>query len=306
MTVDLATRLGSVQLPNPVMTASGTAGLSTELARHLDLAGLGAVVTKSLHINRWVGNPAPRVHATASGMINSVGLQGPGVQAWLEEELPALAATGARVVASIWGRTVEEFTQAAQALADAPECVVAVEINVSCPNLEDRTNLFAHSTAATSAVVAAAVAATGRPCWAKLSPNTPLLPDIADAAAQAGAQAVTVANTLLGMAIDPETRQPRLGAGRGGLSGPAIRPIAVRAVYDTFAAHPDLPIIGVGGIASGVDAVEFLLAGATAVQIGTATFANPRATQNVLNELTKWCATHGVTRPSELIGDAHG
>ena len=305
MTVNLATRLGSVELPNPVMTASGTAGQSTELARHLDLASLGAVVTKSLHVNPWAGNPAPRVHATASGMINSVGLQGPGVQAWLDQELPALEAIGARVVASIWGRTVEEFTQAAQALASAPPSVVAVEVNASCPNLEDRTNLFAHSTEATSAVVAAAVVATGRPCWAKLSPNTPLLPDVADAAAQAGAQAVTVANTLLGMAIDPETRRPRLGAGRGGLSGPAIRPIAVRAVYDTFAAHPDLPIISVGGIATGEDAVEFLLAGASAVQVGTATFANPRATQNVLNELTKWCTAHNVNHLSELIGAAH-
>jgi dihydroorotate dehydrogenase (NAD+) catalytic subunit len=237
-------------------------------------------------------------------MINSVGLQGPGVAAWLEHDLPALLATGARVVASIWGRTVEEFARAAELLADAPPEVVAVEINASCPNLEDRRNLFAHSVTATTEVVEAGAAA-GRPRWAKLSPNTPALPDVAGAAAAAGAEAVTVANTLLGMVIDVESRRPLLGAGRGGLSGPAIRPVAVRAVFDTHEAHPTLPIIGVGGIAAAEDAVQFLLAGASAVQVGTATFADPAAPAKVLHDLGRWCDRHGVLSVSELVGAAH-
>jgi dihydroorotate dehydrogenase (NAD+) catalytic subunit len=296
--------IGSVRLPNPVCTASGTSGHGDELARHLDLSGLGAVVVKSLHAEPWPGNPAPRVHATPAGMINSVGLQGPGVAAWLEHDLPALLATGARVVASIWGRTVEEFARAAELLADAPPEVVAVEINASCPNLEDRRNLFAHSVTATTEVVEAGAAA-GRPRWAKLSPNTPALPDVAGAAAAAGAEAVTVANTLLGMVIDVESRRPLLGAGRGGLSGPAIRPVAVRAVFDTHEAHPTLPIIGVGGIAAAEDAVQFLLAGASAVQVGTATFADPAAPAKVLHDLGRWCDRHGVLSVSELVGAAH-
>ena len=302
--VDLTTVIGSVRLPNPVCTASGTSGHGDELARHLDPSGLGAVVVKSLHAEPWPGNPAPRVHATPAGMINSVGLQGPGVAAWLEHDLPALLATGARVVASIWGRTVEEFARAAELLADAPPEVVAVEINASCPNLEDRRNLFAHSVTATTEVVEAAAAA-GRPRWAKLSPNTPALPDVAGAAAAAGAEAVTVANTLLGMVIDVESRRPLLGAGRGGLSGPAIRPVAVRAVFDTHEAHPALPIIGVGGIAAAEDAVQFLLAGASAVQVGTATFADPAAPLKVLQDLGRWCDRHGVLSVSELVGAAH-
>jgi dihydroorotate dehydrogenase (NAD+) catalytic subunit len=302
--VDLTTRLGSLVLPNPVMTASGTAGHGHELADHLDPALLGAVVVKSLHAEPWDGNPAPRVHATPAGMLNSVGLQGPGVEVWLEHDLPDLLATGARVVASIWGRTVEEFARAAELLAGAPKEVVAVEVNASCPNLEDRRALFAHSTTATAEVVAAAAAA-GRPLWAKLSPNTPDLPDVAAAAVAAGAEAVTVANTVLGMVIDTEARRPLLGAGRGGLSGPAIRPVAVRAVFDTHEALPDVPIIGVGGVASAVDAVEFLMAGASAFQVGTATFADPAAPALILRDLGRWCDNHGVAHLSELIGAAH-
>ena len=303
--VDLTTRLGSVTLDNPVMTASGTAGHGHELANHLDPAALGAVVVKSLHAEPWGGNPAPRVHATPSGMVNSVGLQGPGVAAWLEHDLPALVDTGARVVASIWGRTVDEFARAAELLAEAPPEVVAVEVNASCPNLEDRRALFAHSPSATAEVVAAAGAA-GRPRWAKLSPNTPELPEMAAAAVSAGAEAVTVANTLLGMVIDTESRRPPLGAGRGGLSGPAIRPVAVRAVFDTREALPEVPIIGVGGVVSAEDAVEFLLAGASAVQVGTATFADPRAPARILRDLGRWCDRRGVATLDELIGVAHG
>ncbi len=284
MTPDCRVRVGSVELANPIMTASGTAGYGDELAAYFDLASIGAVVTKSLAAFEWAGNPAPRVHATPAGMINAVGLQGPGVERWLDEHLPALLATGASIVCSIWGRTVDEYRAAAEALAAAPPEVVAVEVNLSCPNLEGRGAMFAHD-AAQSAAVIEATAVCGRPRWAKLSANTDRIVDVAAAVATAGADAVTCINTLLGLAYDPATRRPALGAGGGGLSGPAIHPVAVRAVHDVHAALPDLPIVGVGGVSSGWDATELLLAGATAVQVGTATFADPRAASRVLAEL---------------------
>jgi dihydroorotate dehydrogenase (NAD+) catalytic subunit len=302
--VDLTARIGAVCLPNPVMSASGTAGHGAELARYVDLSSLGAVVVKSLSAAPWAGNPAPRVHETTAGMLNSVGLQGPGVAAWLEHELPPLLATGARVVASIWGHTVAEFERAATLLADAPSGVVAVEVNVSCPNLEDRAKMFAHSPAATHDAIAAS-AACRRPRWAKLSPNTADLVEIAAAAQAAGADAVTLVNTVLGMVIDIESRRPVLGARRGGLSGPAIHPVAVRAVFDCREAFEHLPIIGVGGVASSDDAIELLVAGANAIQVGTATFADPRAMAHILRGIREWCGTHGVSSIDQLIGAAH-
>lgn len=306
-TVDMAVTIGSVRLPNPVMTASGTAGHGAELAPYLDLAALGAVVVKSLHADPVVGNPPLRVHETAAGMINSVGLQGPGVAAWLTEDLPALLATGARVVASIWGRTVDEYRRAADLLAAAPEGVVAVEVNLSCPNTEAGRDLFAHSAEATTEVLRA-TDGCGRPRWAKLSPNVSHLPEIASAAHEAGAEAVTLVNTVMGMAIDPEARAFRLGSGPrgGGLSGPAIHPVAVRAVFDVHAAAPALPIVGVGGVTGGGDAAELLLAGATAVQVGTATFADPRAPGRVRDDLERWAVRHGVSRIRDVIGEVHG
>jgi len=303
--VDLTTTLGSVTLPNPVMTASGTAGYGSELSEYMDLQEIGAVVVKSLHAEKWEGNLPPRLHPTPSGMLNSVGLQGPGVKAWIDEKLPSLKDSNARIVASIWGSTVKEFTEAALLLRDAPPEVVAIEINASCPNLEDRRKLFSHSIQAITEVVEAANVVK-KPLWAKLSPNTPELPDIAEAAHKAGAEAVVIANTVLGMAIDVESRKPVLGAKRGGLSGPAIRPIAVRAVFDTHEAHPGLPIIGVGGINSVEDALEFILAGATGLQIGTATFKDPRICKKVIAGLSRWCESHEVNRISDLIGGAHG
>ena len=255
--MDLTTRVGSVVLPNPVMTASGTGGHGAELAPYIDLGRLGAVVVKSLSAEPWAGNPPPRVTETGSGMLNSVGLQGPGVAAWLAHDLPALLATGARVVASIWGRSTEDYARAAALLADAPDAVVAVEVNLSCPNTEAGRDLFAHSAEATSAVMAA-TGECGRPRWAKLSPNVTSVVPIAAAAQAGGAEAVTLINTVMGMAIDVDTGTYRLGSGErgGGLSGAGIHPIAVRAVHDVHAALPDLPIIGVGGVGSGSDAVE--------------------------------------------------
>ncbi|MFZ4668014.1 MAG: dihydroorotate dehydrogenase [Microthrixaceae bacterium] len=301
---DLRTSVGSVDLANPVMTASGTAGHGVELADFVDLRRIGAMVVKSLAAEPWSGNPAPRVHATAGGMINSVGLQGPGVAAWRRDELPELLGAGATVVASIWGRTVEDYAAAADALADCPPQVVAVEVNLSCPNLDGGAHLFAHDPEVAAAVISA-TAGAGRPRWAKLSPNTDRLVAVAGAVAAAGAEAVTLVNTVMGMVIDTERRRPVLGAGGGGLSGPAIHPVAVRAVHDVHAAHRDLPIVGVGGVVTAVDAVELLLAGASAVQVGTATFADPRAIETVRDDLESWCRRHGVTRLAELIGGAH-
>ena len=303
--VDLSTSVGSVRLPNPVMTASGTAGHGAELARYVDLSSLGAVVVKSLSVEPWAGNPSPRVTEVDAGMLNSVGLQNPGVEAWLEDELPPLLATGARVVASVWGFTVEAYEKAAAALAAAPPQVVAVEVNLSCPNIERRRSMFAHDARLTAQAVEA-TARCGRPRWAKLSPNVTDLTEIAGAALGAGAEALTLVNTVMGMAIDPETRRPRLGGGGGGLSGPAIRPVAVRAVYDVRSAFPDAAVVGVGGVAAGEHAVELLLAGASAVQVGTATFADPRAPARILGQLERWCRRHRVARVADLVGKARG
>lgn len=304
--VDLPTTIGSVRLPNPVLTASGTSGHGAELAPYMDLGGLGAVVVKSLSAAPWAGNPALRVHETRGGMLNSVGLQGPGVAAWLTDELPALLATGARVVASIWGRSVAEYEAAAALLAEAPAGVVAVEVNLSCPNTDAARDLFAHSATATREAMAVTVAC-GRPRWAKLSPNVTDLVPIAHAAQEGGAEAVTLVNTVLAMAIDPETGEYRLGSGErgGGLSGPAVHPVAVRAVHDVHAAFPALPIVGVGGISTGDDAAELLLAGASAVQVGTATFADPRAPARVLRELHAWARRTGRNQLDDIVGTAH-
>ncbi len=305
----LATRVGDVALPTPVLTASGTSGHGTELAAYGDLGELGAVVVKSLSAEPWPGNAAPRVHEVGAGMLNSVGLQGPGVAAWAERDLPQLADAGARVVVSIWGRSVPDYARAAEMVSHAADttpgaCIVAVEVNVSCPNVEDRSRMFAHSAEATSRVMAAT--ACGLPRWAKLSPNVPDVVEIAAGALEGGADGLTLVNTLLGLALDVESGRPVLGAGGGGLSGAAVHPVAVRAVWECRAAFPDAPIVGVGGVASGSDAVELLLAGADAVQVGTATFRDPRAPWKVLRQLTRWCDAHGTTTDELRARGRHG
>jgi dihydroorotate dehydrogenase (NAD+) catalytic subunit len=309
----LATSVGAVELENPVMTASGTAGHGAELAAYIDLSTLGAVVVKSVSAAAWGGNPAPRLWPVGTGMLNSVGLQNGGVDEWLRSELPPLSATSAQVVASIWGFSAADYEKVASVLAGAVRAgraggVIAVEANISCPNVEDRRRMFAHSRAGVGdAVSAAASGLDGAvPLWVKLSPNVTDLPEMAGAAVDAGAAAVTLVNTVMGMAIDPASGRTRLGAGGGGLSGPAIHPVAVRAVYEVRAAWPDLPIVGVGGVSSGVDAAELIAAGADAVQVGTATFASPRAPARVLDELRAWMAGNGVTSIAALKGIAHG
>ncbi len=329
--VDLTTHVGPLTLPNPVLTASGTSGLGTELAPWVDLASLGAVVTKSLSAEAWPGNPPPRLVPTAAGMLNSVGLHNPGVPAWTASYLPALAASGARVVVSIWAGTVDGYRRtaelvaaelvAAELVATAGDvaaplghmgasggAVVAVEANISCPNVEDRSRMFAHDETAAAAAIAATVAGlagSGLPVLAKLSPNVTDLPAVAAATVDAGAAGLTLVNTLMGLAIDPASGRARLGNGGGGLSGPALHPVAVRAVYECRAALPAIPIVGVGGITTGLDAAELIAAGADAVEVGSATFADPRAPARVLAELTAWCARHDIARIDQLRGRAH-
>lgn len=297
----LEAKVGEVELAAAVMTASGTAGYGAELAAYGDLAALGAVVTKSLSADPWPGNAAPRVAEVRGGMLNSVGLQGPGIEAWRRGPLVDAVAARATVVASIWGTSVAAYETAASAMDGAP--VAAVEVNVSCPNVEDRSSMFAHSASATGAVVEACVGSFPR--WVKLSPNVADLVPIAAAAIDAGADALVLTNTLLGMRIDPSTRRPVLGNGGGGLSGPAVHPVAVRAVYELRKAFPHVPLIGVGGILTGADALEFLVAGANAVQVGTATFANPRAPWRVLGELGRELRRCGFASVADAVGAAH-
>jgi dihydroorotate dehydrogenase (NAD+) catalytic subunit len=296
--------IGSVHLSQPVLTASGTAGHCVELNRYFAMADIGATVVKSLFATPWPGNPAPRLHPTPAGMINAVGLQGPGVPKWCETDLPELEKHGVTIVASIWGRTVEEYRQAAELLAPHAHRIAALEVNLSCPNLEGRGGIIAHDPVM-SANVIAACADTGLPMWAKLSPNTDRLITIAESVVEAGAEALTLTNTLLGMLLNTETAQPVLGNGGGGVSGRAMFPVALRAVFDVRKALPQIPIVGVGGIASGNDAIAMMQAGAHAVQVGTASFARPDAAMKILNEMHVWMRKQGVSQWSEITNTAH-
>ena len=296
--------VGSVHLRQPVLTASGTAGHSSELNHYFNMSQIGATVVKSLFATPWPGNPAPRVHPTPAGMINAVGLQGPGMAEWIAKDLPECEKHGVTVVASIWGRTVEEYRQAAEMLAPVAHRITALEVNLSCPNLEGRGGIIAHD-AEMSANVIAACAAAGTPLWAKLSPNTDRLIAIAESVVEAGAESLTLTNTLLGILLNTDTAQPVLGNGGGGVSGRAMFPVALRAVFDVRKAIPHIPIVGVGGIASGNDAIAMMQAGAHAVQVGTASFARPDAAMKVLNEMHAWVRKQGVSRWSEITNAAH-
>jgi dihydroorotate dehydrogenase (NAD+) catalytic subunit len=301
--VDLDTRvqLGPLELANPIVAASGTFGHGDEVARLCDPSRLGAVTAKSQAPFRWDGNPPPRLVPVGASLVNSVGLQGPGLDEWITHDLPALRDRGAQVIASVWGRTVEDFATGAARLATVADQVVAVEVNVSCPNLAQHGVPFAYDAGTTAAAVAAVVGVIGAlPVFAKLSPDVTDLVCIAGAALDAGATGLTLVNTARALLVDAELRRPALGAGAGGLSGPALKPIALRAVADVTRARPGTPIIGTGGVSTGTDAVEMLLAGASAVGVGTATFAEPRASLRILDELIAWCTHHGVNRVRDL------
>jgi dihydroorotate dehydrogenase (NAD+) catalytic subunit len=306
MTVDMSTRLAGVEFPNPVFTASGCAAAGQELNAFFDVASIGGVVTKSIMLAPRSGRATPRMAETPSGMVNSIGLQGPGIDAFLERDLAWLEAQGARAVVSIAGGSVEEYALLAQKLRGRSG-VAMVEVNISCPNVEDRGQVFACDPSASSTVVDAVRrnTSTGVPVFAKLSPDVTDITTIARACVDAGADGLSVINTLLGMVIDTTTMRPVLGGVTGGLSGPAIRPVAVRCVWQVHAALPDVPILGMGGIRTGLDALEFLLAGASAVSVGTTVFGDPSAPVRVLRELEQALAERGVDRLSDVVGLAH-
>jgi dihydroorotate dehydrogenase (NAD+) catalytic subunit len=304
--VDLAARLGDVLLPNPVLTASGCAAAGRELAQFFDVADLGAVVTKSIMLEARSGRATPRMAETASGMLNSIGLQGPGIDAFLEHDLPWLHEHGARAVVSIAGGSVEEFAELARRLRGAPG-MLALELNISCPNVENRGLVFASDPDAAAAVVGAVRRHTAPsvPVLAKLSPDVTDIVSIARACVDAGADGLSMINTLLGMALDLDTMRPVLAGVTGGLSGRAIKPVAVRCIWQVHAALPHVPILGMGGVASGRDAFELVLAGASAVAVGTAIFHDPSAPVRVLAELTDVLAARGFTTLADAVGHAH-
>jgi len=303
--VDMRTFLGATQIPGPVLTASGCAAAGRELDPFLDLAALGAVVTKSVQLRARSGRPTPRMAETQSGMLNSIGLQGPGIDVFLAEDLPWLADRGARAMVSIAGGAIEEYAELAARVRGAAG-MVALEVNISCPNVESRGEVFACDPAAASAVLAAVRAVDpGVPIYAKLSPDVTDIVSIARACVEAGADGISAINTLLGLVIDLDTLRPMLAAVTGGLSGPAIRPVALRCVWQIHAAMPDVPILGMGGITTGADALQFILAGASAVSVGTAIFGDPNAPERIGHELAHALATKGFSRLSDAVGYAH-
>jgi len=305
-TVDLSTSIGQLELPSPMLTASGCAGSGRELDQFVDVTTLGAVVTKSVMMRPRAGRPTPRMSETPSGMLNSIGLQGPGIDAFVENDLAWLRHRGARAIVSIAGGSVDEYTKLAQRLRNS-DGVSAVEVNISCPNVESRGQVFACDPVAAAAVVAAVRRATtpGVPVIVKLSPDVTDIVAVAHSVVTAGADALALVNTTLGMVIDPHTLRPALAGTTGGLSGPAIRPMAVRCVYQVHAALPHVPICGMGGIRTGADALEFVLAGASTVSAGTVLFNDPSAPTRIVRELTIALADAGFDRLTDAIGYAH-
>ncbi len=304
--VDMATRLGAWDLANPVMTASGCAGYGRELDQFFPITDLGAVVTKSIMLAPRSGRATPRMAETPSGMLNSIGLQGPGVETFISRDLAWLEQRGASVVVSIAGSSVEEYTRLSQKLR-LSSAISAIEVNISCPNVEDRGMVFACDPEASAAVIEGVRRHTtpGVPVFAKLSPDVTDIVSIARACVDAGADGLSLINTLLGVVIDTETMRPQMGGITGGLSGPAIRPVAVRAVWQVHRALPDVPIIGMGGIRTGNDALEFILAGASAIQVGTSIFNDPSAPVRILDELQRLLGARGFNHLSEAVGFAH-
>jgi dihydroorotate dehydrogenase (NAD+) catalytic subunit len=304
--VDMSTTLGNAWFPAPLFTASGCASSGKELAQFFPLNQIGAVVTKSVMSKPRHGRPTPRMAETPSGMLNSIGLQGPGIDSFLANDVPWLLEQKARVIVSIAGETVEEYSTLARKLRSVSG-ISAVEVNISCPNVENRGLVFACDPDASRRVIDGVRKTIGGdlPIIAKLSPDVTDLPAIARGVVDAGADGLALINTVLGMVINIDTMRPHLGGKTGGLSGPAIKPVAVRAIYQVHAALPKIPILGMGGVSSGRDALELILAGASGVSVGTASFGNPSAVIEIQNELRELLAARGFATMQQAIGYAH-
>lgn len=298
---DLTVEIGALRLANPIIAASGTFGYGLEFAHLVNLDRLGGLVVKGLSAQPMDGAPSPRLSPTPAGMINAVGLQNVGVRAFVAEKLPALLRFKTAIIANVFGHSVEDYVEVIRVLEGA-EGLAAYELNISCPNVKKGGMQYGSDPSLTAEVVGAArKAATNRPLWVKLSPQVTDITEIARAAAAAGADALTVANTYPAMSIDPVSRRSRLGNPSGGLSGPAIRPITLRLVHEV-SKSVHIPVIGLGGVETPSDVAEYLLAGSTAVQVGTASFTNPRACEGLVEGLSKWCFDNKMFNLSELRG----
>jgi dihydroorotate dehydrogenase (NAD+) catalytic subunit len=300
----LAVDLGGVAFPTPVLAASGCFGSGREMAQVLDLKEIGGLVTKSVTLHPTKGLPVPRMAETPSGMLNAIGLQNPGAEEFVKKDGPFIAAAGVPVLVSVAGTSVEEYAQVVLRVKEIPG-VVGIEANISCPNVERRNQVFACHPDMAFDVVASMSRLTTLPIFAKLTADVTNIVEVAEACMRAGAHGLSLINTLLGMAIDAETFRPKLGALTGGLSGPAIRPVAVRCVYQVARALPDVPIMGIGDVTTAQDAVEMLLAGAWAVQVGTANFFDPDATIRVAKGIAEFLDGKGLSSPAELRGKVH-
>lgn len=306
MTLDFGTTLGGAWFPSPIFTASGCASSGKELSQFFPLREIGAVVTKSIMLKPRAGRPTPRMAETPSGMLNSIGLQGPGIDAFLIEDIPWLAAQGARIIVSIAGETAEEYAVLSRKLRGVSG-ISALEVNISCPNVENRGLVFACDPNSASEVIKSVRSIIGGdlPILAKLTPDVTNIASIATAVINSGADGLALINTVLGMVINTETMRPHLGGKTGGLSGPAIRPIAVRAIYQVREALPNVSILGMGGVATGKDALELILAGASGVSIGTASFGDPSAVIRIQRELHQLLQDKGFQSLKEAVGYAH-
>jgi dihydroorotate dehydrogenase (NAD+) catalytic subunit len=297
---DLSVNLAGIAMRNPIMTASGTFGYGEEFADYLDLEKIGAIVTKGLSIRPRAGNPMPRIVETPGGMLNAIGLQNVGIDAFIGKKVPFLRNISTPVIVNFFGNTVEEYAELAARLDAVPE-VAGVEVNISCPNVKHGGIVFGTDPKAASSVVKAVREATIKPVIVKLSPNGTDIVEMAHACAEADADALSLINTITGMAIDLKSRRPALANVTGGLSGPAVKPVALRMVWQVYRAVK-LPIIGIGGISSATDALEFLVAGATAVQVGTANFMAPDASQQIAEDMERYLRENGIYDVKELIG----
>ena len=305
-TLDLSTTLGNAWFPAPIFTASGCASSGKELAQFFPLKDIGAVVTKSVMTKPRHGRPTPRMAETPSGMLNSIGLQGPGIDSFLANDVPWLVAQGARVIVSIAGETADEYAVLARKIR-ATGGISAIEVNISCPNVENRGLVFATDCDTSARVIDSVRKIIGGeiPIIAKLTPDVTDITSVAKAVHESGADAVALINTILGMVINIDSMRPHLGGKTGGLSGPAIRPVAVRAIYQVHSALPQLPILGMGGVATGRDALEMILAGASGVSVGTASFGNPTAAISIQRELGALLSARGFTSLRQAVGYAH-